>query len=132
MGHAIPDTDMDSLGACLAVYRAATLLGKRARIVLKDNKEMNYLKSGACSVCMTDNKIVLNAFWGIRIAVIILVILTIRDMWKQSVNSVFSYIMYILILLALILFPISPAIVIVSSALIAICYSNIMKGVKRD
>lgn len=40
MGHAIPDTDMDSLGACLAVYRAATLLGKRARIVLKDNKEM--------------------------------------------------------------------------------------------
>ena len=40
MGHAIPDTDMDSLGACLAVYRAATLLGKRARIVLKENKEM--------------------------------------------------------------------------------------------
>lgn len=40
MGHAIPDTDMDSLGACLAVYRASTLLGKRARIVLKENKEM--------------------------------------------------------------------------------------------
>ena len=40
MGHAIPETDMDSLGACLAVYRAATLLGKRARIVLKEDKEM--------------------------------------------------------------------------------------------
>lgn len=40
MGHAIPDTDMDSLGACLAVYRASTLLGKRARIVLKENKDM--------------------------------------------------------------------------------------------
>ena len=38
MGHSIPD--MDSLGACLAVYRAATLLNKRARIVLKESKEM--------------------------------------------------------------------------------------------
>lgn len=47
MGHAFPD--MDSLGACLAVYRAATLLGKRARIVLKENTDnlkvmMNELK----------------------------------------------------------------------------------------
>lgn len=47
MGHAFPD--MDSLGASLAVYRAATLLGKRARIVLKENNEnlkviMNELK----------------------------------------------------------------------------------------
>ena len=81
---------------------------------------------------VVDNKFVLNAFWGIRIAVIILVILTIRDMWKQSVNSKFSYAMYILILLALIFFPISPAIVIVLAALIAICYSNIMKGIKND
>lgn len=40
MGHSIPDTDMDSLGACLAVYRAATLLNKRARIVLKEQKEL--------------------------------------------------------------------------------------------
>ena len=53
-------------------------------------------------------------------------------MWKQSVNSKFSYAMYILILLALIFFPISPAIVIVLAALIAICYSNIMKGIKND
>lgn len=40
MGHAIPETDMDSLGACMAVYRAATLLNKKARIVLKEDKEM--------------------------------------------------------------------------------------------
>ena len=81
---------------------------------------------------VVDNKIVLSAFWGIRISVIILVILTIRDMWKQSVNSIFSYAMYILILLALIFFPVSPAVIIISSALIAISYSNIMKGRKND
>lgn len=40
MGHAIPETDMDSLGACIAVYRAATLLGKKARIVLKEPKQL--------------------------------------------------------------------------------------------
>ena len=39
MGHAIPETDMDSLGACLAAYRAATLLNKKAKIVLKEGKE---------------------------------------------------------------------------------------------
>ncbi len=40
MGHAVPETDMDSLGACLALYRAATLLGKRACIVLKEPKQL--------------------------------------------------------------------------------------------
>ena len=83
-------------------------------------------------LAIVDNKIVLNAFWGIRISVIILIILTIRDMWKQSVHSKFSYAMYILILLALIFFPVSPAVIIISSALIAISYSNIMKGRKND
>lgn len=82
-------------------------------------------------LAVVDNKYVLNAFWGIRISVIILVILTIRDMWKQSVNSVFSYTMYALILLALLLFPVSPAIIVVFAALIAICYSNIKKGSKN-
>ena len=79
-----------------------------------------------------DSKIVLNAFWGIRIAVIILVLLTIRDMWKQSVNSKYSYLMYSFILLALIFFPVSPSIVIVSAALISICYFNLLKGKKSD
>lgn len=37
MGHAYPD--MDSLGACLSVYRAAVLLNKRARIVMKESPE---------------------------------------------------------------------------------------------
>ena len=82
-------------------------------------------------IAVVDNKIVLNAFWGIRIAVIILVLLTIRDMWKQSVNSLFSYAMYFLILLALLYFPISPAIVIVSAALISVCYFNLVKGDKN-
>lgn len=80
---------------------------------------------------VVDNKFVLSAFWGIRISVIILVILTIRDMWKQSVNSKFSYAMYILILLALIFFPVSPAIVIVAAAMISICYFNLLKGSKN-
>lgn len=82
-------------------------------------------------IAIVDNKFVLNAFWGIRIAVIILVLLTIRDMWKQSVNSLFSYAMYFLILFTLLYFPISPAIVIVSAALISVCYFNLVKGDKN-
>lgn len=72
-----------------------------------------------------ENKYVQDAFWGIRISVIILILVTIKDMWKKSVNSVFSYLLYFLILGAFLFLTLSPSIIILLSALIAFVYTKI-------
>ena len=79
---------------------------------------------------ITDNEIIKNAFWGIRIAVIVLVLITIKDLWKKSVNSPFSYTMFFIILIFLLTLPISPTIVIIASALIALIFGQV-KGEKN-
>ena len=71
-----------------------------------------------------ENKIVQDAFWGIRIAVIVLILITIKDMWKKSVNSIFTYSLYFIILAGFILLPISPSIIIILSALFALLYTR--------
>lgn len=71
--------------------------------------------------------IVQEAFWGIRISVIILIIVTIKDLWKKSVNSIFSYILFFAVTLILLLLPISPAIIIILSALSALAIDYIKR-----
>ena len=71
-----------------------------------------------------ENKIVQDAFWGIRIAVIVLILITIKDMWKKSVNSVFTYLLYFVILAGFILLPVSPSVIIILSAIFALIYTK--------
>ncbi len=75
-----------------------------------------------------DNKYIQDAFWGIRISVIVLILITIKDMWKKSINSKFTYIMFFIILAGFIFLPISPSIIIVLSAITALLYSRINGG----
>ncbi len=75
-----------------------------------------------------ENKIVQDAFWGIRISVIVLVIVTVKDMWAKSVYSRFTSIIFIVVLIALLFFPISPAIVILLSAIAAVLHSKVIGG----
>ena len=77
---------------------------------------------------IVDNKLVQDAFWGIRISVIVLILVTIKDMWKKSVNSIFTYSLYILILAGFIFLPISPSIIIILSALFALIYTKTIGG----
>ena len=76
------------------------------------------------------NEIVNNALWGIRIAVIVLVFLTVKDIWKNCVNSVFTYTMFSLILICFLMLTVSPTIVIILSALIAFLFGRV-KGEKN-
>lgn len=73
---------------------------------------------------ITDNKIVQNAFWGIRISVIVLILITVREMWNKSVNSKFTYSLFFIILILLLILPVSPTIIIIISALTALLYSK--------
>ena len=75
--------------------------------------------------------IVQNAFAGIRISVVILILITIKDLWKNSVNSVFTYILFGIILAILLLMPLSPTIVIIFAGITALIYGKI-KGAEND
>ena len=74
---------------------------------------------------VVNNPIVHNAFWGIRISVIVLILITIKDIWRKSVNSKFTYFMYFFILISLIILPVSPTIIIIVSALLALLHSKV-------
>ena len=75
---------------------------------------------------ITDNEIIKNAFFGIRIAVIVLVLMTIKDLWAKSVNSIFSYMLFFIILICLLVLPVSPTIVIISAGTISLLYGKII------
>lgn len=75
----------------------------------------------------TSNKYVQDAFWGIRVSVIVLIFLTIKDMWKKSINSKFTSLLFLIILFLLLFLPISPTIIIILSAFIAIIYCKIVR-----
>ena len=75
----------------------------------------------------TSNKYVQDAFWGIRVSVIVLVFLTIKDMWKKSINTKFTSLLFLIILPLLLFLPISPTVIIIFSAIIAILYCKIVR-----
>ena len=79
----------------------------------------------------SENKLIQDAFWGIRISVIVLVIMTVKDMWKVSVNSRYTYLIFSAILIAMLFFNLSPTLSIVSAVFVAFVL-NKLKGVKSD
>ena len=70
-----------------------------------------------------------NAFWGIRISVIVLILITIKDLWAKSVNSLFSYILFFIILICLLVLPVSPTVVIILSAITALISGQIRRKI---
>jgi hypothetical protein len=51
--------------------------------------------------------------------------MTVKDIWKNSVNSIFTYILFILILAALFVLPVSPSIIIILSGITALIYFKV-------
>ena len=69
-------------------------------------------------------------FWGANIAVIILIYLTIKEMWQKSMINTFCYIWFALIL-TLALLKISPIILIILSITSAIVYEKFIRRINE-
>ena len=72
--------------------------------------------------------IIKNAFWGIRISVVILILITIKDLWNKSVYSKYTYLLFFTVLASFLFLPLSPAVIIILSALISLIYGSIKRG----
>ena len=78
------------------------------------------------------NIYVQGAFWGIGIAVVVLIVSAIREMWGSSVKDKPALALYIIVLLLMILFNLPPAWVIISSIFIGITYNILIKKISED
>ena len=74
---------------------------------------------------LVNNQYINGFFWGIGIAVIILIVLTIREMWQKSVRDNFFYLIFFMSLVALIYFKLSPVNVIIIFCIIGVILKTI-------
>ena len=58
-------------------------------------------------------------FWGVNLSVIVLIYLTLKEMWQKSIVDIFSFIWFLIILL-LAIFKVSPAILIIVSIILGL------------
>ncbi len=96
------------LGLTLAPFVAILALASFVSILLK-------------SVIMND------IFWGVNVAIIILIILTVKEVWGVSVVDRLTFLFFIIAFLMCV-FGISPAIIIVLAIICGLLRSKIVKG----
>lgn len=70
------------------------------------------------------NKFLQNAFWGIRIGVIMLILLTIKEFLGNCIKTRFSKCLYIFILIITLFTNTSPILLIVTAAIIGLIHNK--------
>jgi chromate transporter len=70
-------------------------------------------------------------FWAVGIAVIILVYLSVKEIWQQSMKSIFSWVIYISTIIASFYFKLSPTTIIVIALILGISYKVIKEKRKK-
>ncbi len=73
---------------------------------------------------VAQNVIMNDIFWGVNVAIIILLFLTVKEVWAKSVVDKFTFFIFVLIL-ALMLFKASPSIAIIVSAVLGVIYKKL-------
>ncbi len=80
----------------------------------------------------TFNPYVQGAFWAIEIAVVILIISAIREMWEKSVKDLSTFVIFFLTLVIMLTTKISPAYIIIASVFIGIGYKSYTQAKNRE
>ncbi|MDD3237579.1 MAG: chromate transporter [Candidatus Gastranaerophilales bacterium] len=71
----------------------------------------------------SNNVLIQNIFWGVRISVVILLFMTVADLFKPSTKGVFGKIMFLAVTIVM-LTKVSPALVVVTAGLIGWLYTK--------
>ena len=75
---------------------------------------------------LTENSYIQSALWGVGIAVIALIMLTVREMWQKSERGIFFYSIFILALAALIFFDFSPIKTIIIFSIVGVLFKKLI------
>lgn len=71
---------------------------------------------------LTENLYIQSVFWGVGIAVIALILLTVREMWQNSKKDLFFYIIFLGALASLLVLDFSPIRTIMLFAFLGVIY----------
>ena len=83
---------------------------------------------------LTTNSYVQGLLWGVGVAVIVLIIASVREMWGKSMTSKFAYLVYIFALILMLALKLSPALTIIVTVVVGLIYKTLEKkrGEKND
>lgn len=71
-------------------------------------------------------------FWGVGVAVVILIYLSVKEIWQNSMSDMFSWLIFIATVCLSLFFKVSPAMIIVLSVVFGLAYKFIEeKSVKK-
>ncbi|MCD8377965.1 MAG: chromate transporter [Candidatus Gastranaerophilales bacterium] len=76
---------------------------------------------------IVSNSLVQGVFWGVGIAVIVLIFSAVREMWSKSVNDKTSLLIYLIALCTMLIIEISPVYIIIISAIVGIICKSVRK-----
>lgn len=76
---------------------------------------------------LVNNRFVQGALWGVGIAVIALIMLTVREVWQKSKRGLFFYTIFLSALIALLIFKITPVQTIVIFSILGVSFKRIRR-----
>lgn len=79
---------------------------------------------------LINNSYVQGILWGVGVAVIALIMLTVREMWQKSNKTPYFYVMYALSLVTLLVFSLPPIKTILIFTALGVFYKRFFEGVK--
>ena len=74
-----------------------------------------------------NNNYVQSALWGVGIAVVALIILTIREMWQKTTKNNYFYLIFCLALIGILVFKLSPIQTIILFLIVGILYKKFLE-----
>ena len=75
---------------------------------------------------LINNTYIQGALWGVSVAVIALILLTVREMWQKTLKDKFFYIIFITSLLSIIIFDLSPIKTILIFTTLGVLYKHFL------
>lgn len=70
------------------------------------------------------NSYVQGLLWGVEVAVIVLIIMSVREMWGKSMSSKFSYFVYLFAFVLMLFAKLSPAVTIITTVVVGLLYKT--------
>lgn len=74
-----------------------------------------------------NNNYVQGALWGVGVAIVALIMLTVSEMWQKSNRNAFFYVIFVLALLTLLIFNISPIQTILLFSVLGVAYKKFVE-----
>lgn len=74
---------------------------------------------------LTGNTFIQGIFWGVGVAVIALIMLTVREIWQKSKRDFFFHVIFLSALIALLILKLSPVSTILIFAFLGIVYKAV-------